>query len=808
MSFKKTIPYLIAIAIFAIASLIYFSPVLQGKKLPQTDITQHIGMAKEIHDFRDHNGGDEAYWTNSAFGGMPSYVISANYPYDYVKKLDKLIRFLPRPAGYLFLYLISFFVLLRVLKTDWKLAIVGALGFGFSTYFIIILGVGHNSKAHAIGYMPLVLSGILLVFQKRYLVGFVLTAVAMALELVANHIQMTYYLMFTVIILGIVELIDAVKSKELKVFAKQIGVLIVAVVLAIGANAGRLMATSEYAKHSTRSKSELTIDAEGKEKQPVSGLSNEYITEYSYGKLETFNLLVPRFMGGTSYEDLEDSELENFLKQAMRQGLGADDANYLFRISSHYWGDQPIVAAPAYIGAVLIFLFIFGAILVPGKMKKWLVASVIFSILLSWGKNLSFVTDFFINYVPMYNKFRAVSSIQVIAELCVPILAILGIKELLSEQQSFEQKMKAFKWSALSVVGLLLIFVVGGTGLFSFETPVDSMIDEQVPGFMDAIVTDRKTLFFNDSLRSLVLVSLTAILILGYLKNKLKQQWILVGFALLMLFDLVNVNKRYFKNEQFTSARKVDKPFPKTVIDKEILKDKGQYRVIDLSKVPMTDGSTSYYHKSVGGYHAAKPRRYQELYDFHIEKGNAEVLNMLNVKYIIIPEDNGKPGLSVNDEANGNAWFVNNLITVDSANEEIQGLDSINTKTTAIIADKGLPIQYVKDSTASIKLSSYKTNELIYESKANTDQFAVFSETYYADGWKAFIDGKESKIYRVNYVLRGLQVPAGNHDIRFVFEPQVVYTGGMISLVSTILIIFVILGWLFLNRKQSKETAQ
>jgi len=807
MNIKKIIPYVVAILVFVIASLAYFSPVLEGKQIKQSDITQFIGSSKEIKDFRQAHNGEEPYWTNSSFGGMPAYVVSAYYPNDFVKKIDTVLRFLPRPADYLFLYFIGFFVLLMTLKVDWKLAIVGALGFGLSTYLIIILGVGHNAKAHAIAYMPLVLSGILLVFQRKYLVGFVLTAFAMALELSANHIQMTYYLFFFVAILGIVQLIDAIKKKELPNFVKSSAVLVVAVVLAVGTNATGLMATKEYAKHSTRSKSELTINPDGSPKEnTTSGLTKNYITEYSYGKAETFNLFIPRFMGGTRHEVVENSELRPFLQGAVQQGLDPNDVNYLLQISSMYWGNQPIVAAPAYIGALFIFLFVLALFLVKGKLKYWLVAATIFSILMSWGKNLSFLTDFFINYVPMYNKFRAVSSIQVIAEVAIPLLGILGLKELISKDVSKEAKLKALKLSTIIVGGFALLFTVLGTELFSFITPIDLQINEQIDGYLDAIIADRQALFFGDSLRTLILVSIFAVVLWLFVKEKINQTILVIGFAILLLFDMVNVDKRYVNDAYFTSARKVSRPFKATAIDKEILKDKGQYRVANFNKGLMNDGSTSYFHHSIGGYSAVKPRRYQELYDFHISKGNREVLNMLNTKYIIGADKNRKPKLEVNATANGNAWFVQQLEYVNSADEEIKALDSINTKTTAVIAadfSTGLQKEYPIDSTASIRLKNYQTNAITYESNSSQKQFAVFSEMYYADGWNAYIDGKLTNHVRVDYVLRGLEIPAGKHTIEFKFEPSVIATGSTISLISYVLLLLISMGWVYIEKKKN-----
>ncbi len=803
---KKIIPYIVAILIFVIASLAYFSPVLKGQKIQQGDITQFIGSSKEIVDHRAEFE-EEPYWTNTSFGGMPAYVISAYYPHNYIKKLDNLIRFLPRPADYLFLYFLGFFVLLMTLKVDWKLAIIGALGFGFSTYMISLFGAGHNAKAHAIAYMPIVMAGIILVFQRKYLLGFIVTALAMSLELMANHIQMTYYLFFMVVIYGIVQLIQSVKEKEIPHFAKSIGILIVAVILAIGTNATNLLATQEYAEHSTRSKSELTITQDGTPKVATSGLSKEYITEYSYGIAETFSLFIPRFVGGTRYEEVKDSQLRAFLQDAVNEGLNPEDANYLMQITSMYWGEMPIVAAPYYIGAIFIFLFVLALFLVDGKWKKWLVAATIFSILLSWGKNFPVLTNFFIDYVPLYTKFRAVSSIQVIAEICIPLLGLLGLNTLISDKITVERKLKGLKWATIIVGGLALLFVVGGQELFSFETAVDVQIDEQVSGYLDAVTSDRHALFFGDSLRTLLLVLGIAGILFVYLKNIINKNILLVGFLGLLLFDMVGVNKRYVNNDNFTSARKVNKPFKKSAIDAEIIKDKEHFRVADFTKNLLADGATPYFHNSLGGYSAVKMRRYQELFDFHIATKNPEVLNMLNTKYVISIGEKGKV-LEKNQRANGNAWFVNDLIYVSNADEEIKVLDTINTRTTAIVDGiyaSELMNNFAIDSTATIKLTSYKANELVYESKTSSNQFAVFSEMYYKDGWNAYIDGEKTNHYRVNYVLRGMEVPEGEHEIVFKFEPNVIKKGTTITLISFGLLLLIPIGWFVIDKKKKTK---
>ena len=800
---KKAVPYLIAIATFILVSVAYFSPILEGKKIFQNDIRHFTGMAKAINDFRAENDA-EPYWTNAAFGGMPTYNLSVLYPNDYVKKLDGFLRFLPRPADYLFLYFLGFFVLLTVLKVEYKLAILGALAFGFSTYLIIILGVGHNSKAHAIAYMPLVLAGILMVLQRNYLWGFLLTAVAMSLEIKASHPQMTYYLFFAVLILGVFYLIEAFKEKQLPAFFKSIAILLVAVVLAIGTNAISLLATKEYVSHSTRGKSELTINPDGSSKVASSGLSKEYITDYSYGIPETFNLFIPRFMGGGNYENVGlDSNIYNFLKDKTEPRQAREFAEY----APMYWGKQPIVEAPAYIGAVLVFLFFLGTFLVKGKLKNWLVGVVVFSILLSWGKNLNFLTDFFIDYVPMYNKFRAVSSIQVVAELAIPLLGILALKEFFFNENSPEIKLKALKNSFFITGGIALIFTLFGTSLFDFEGLRDASYDQMLPGFLEAIIADRKAIFFSDSFRTLVFVVISAGILWLFVKEKLSKNYAVIILGAVILFDLVSVDKRYVNNADFQNAREIENPFVASEIDREILKDKSHYRVANFIVDPMNDGSTSYFHNSIGGYHAAKMERYQELFDFHIAKNNIEVLNMLNTKYFVFEDGSRRETVQQNPEPNGNAWLVNSLKIVENANEEILALDSLKTKTEAVIdkrfVSEGFKTNYPKDSLAKIQLTSYALNNLVYDFNATTNQFAVFSEIFYKDGWNAYIDGNLTPHYRVNFVLRGLEIPKGSHKIEFKFEPTVVKKGNTITLISYGLLLIIFAGWFFVEKRKT-----
>ena len=771
--------------------------------MKQNDITQFIGMSKEIADYRIKNE-EEPYWTGAAFSGMPAYQLSAYYPNDYLKKIDSLIRFLPRPADYLFLYFFSFFILLIALKVEWKLAVLGALSFGFSTYLIIIFGAGHNAKAHAIGYMPLVLAGVIWIFQQKYLLGFFITSLAMGLEIYTNHPQMTYYLGFIMLILGIVKLIEAFKEKALPIFFKQAVVIVFAMILAVGINSTRLMAMKEYADYSTRGKTELTLEPDGSAKKVTEGLSKEYITEYSYGLAETFNLFIPKFMGGGTYESLgKDSEFYQVLKSHPQ--IGPAQASQASKQVLTYWGNQTIVEAPAYIGAVVFFLFFLGVFLVKTPLKKWLVAATIFSILLSWGKNFEVITNLFIDYVPLYNKFRAVSSIQVIAEICVPLLAVLALQSFFSKDVNIDEKKNALKKALYVFGGLVLAVVLFGSSLFAFEGFRDGSY-QQIPGLVDALISDRKSMLFTDGLRTLILTGVAFAILWFFIKNKLNQTKSIIAFSIIILFDLVSININYVNEDSFEKARNIEKPFQLNAIDKEILKDKTYYRVANFSTSPFQDGRTSYFHNSIGGYHAAKMGRYQELFDYQIAKNNPEVLNMLNVKYFIGQNQEGKTGVQVNPEANGNAWFVNTINTVTSADAEIQALDSLKTKEAIVLRQNDLSTKlsasYAVDSTATIELLKNDVTVLSYQSNAAKKQFAVFSEIYYKDGWNAYIDGKLTPHFRVNYVLRGMGIPSGEHIIEFKFEPTVISNGNTITLGAYLLLILIPTGWFFFERRK------
>ena len=804
--FRNFLTHFFAIAFFAVVALLYFHPVLQGKVIYQSDIVQYRGMAQEQEDFRRQYD-QEPYWTNSAFGGMPTYQLGARYPGDYIKKLDRIIRFLPRPADYLFLYFLGFYILMCCMKVEYRLAILGALAFGFSTYMIIILGVGHNAKAHALGYLPVVLGGIILTYRRKFFWGFVLTALAVALEIQANHYQMTYYFLFLVIPLGLVYLTEAIRNKQLKPFFSATGLLLLAAFLGIVVNATSLMATREYADWSTRGPSVLTINPDGSPKTDLKGLDKEYITQYSYGIVESLNLFVPRLFGGGSVESLGDESrtFEFLTDQGVSRSQALDFSNNL----QLYWGDQPGVAAPAYIGAVVLFLFLLGLFLVKGRSRWWLVTASIIALLLSWGKNFAVLTDLMIDYFPLYNKFRAVSSIQVILEICIPILAILAVKAWNDPQTDEGRKRKALTYSFFGMLGLgILLFLM--KSMLDFTGGSDEVLKRYYGEELVSLIRrDREAVYVQDTIRSLIFIALTGTLLWFNLKKRLPVKWMLLGLGALILTDLVGVDLRYVNKDDFVSRRQLGNAFPMTQADQQILQDKSNYRVLNLNE-GLNGARTSYYHKSLGGYHAAKPQRLRDLFEFHVYKNNRRVLDMLNTKYIIQTDEDGNPRASLNPDALGNAWFVERLFGVESPDQAIQALDSLSVESEAILNTREFagirPGTYEVDSTARITLDSYRANQLVYSYENPNEGMVVFSEMYYPGGWKAYLDGKPHQHFRVNYTLRGTIVPPGKHKIEFRFEPEVVETGKKISMAGTAVLVLLLLGGsgytLLRNRKK------
>jgi hypothetical protein len=763
-------------------------------------------MAKEQNDFRaaEHT---EPYWTNSAFGGMPTYQLGANYPNDYVGKLDDALRFLPRPADYLFLYFLGFYGLLLVLKTDPLKAFIGAIAFGFSTYLIIILGVGHNAKAHAIAYMPLVIAGFILVFQKKYIWGGLLTMFAVALEVNANHFQMTYYLLIFLLILSGYFAFQFIREKEYKPLLTAFGVLAVAGIFAIGSNAGNLLATSEYAKYSIRDKSELTYNPDGSKNLTTAAMTTDYITEYSYGIAESLNLIAPRIFGGSSHENVgTDSRMYSFM---LEKGVPSDQAEDFVSGMPTYWGDQPIVSAPAYIGVVVFFLAVLALFIDERKIKYVFLSGALFTLMLSWGKNFSALTDFFIEYVPMYDKFRAVSSIQVILELCFPVLAVMGLQSFFKAKDEPKLQQKALVQTGVFGLGVLLILVFAKS-MFHFTGMSDNYFMQSYgPDFVDALKEDRMSLYSADLLRSGFFIVITFGILWLFIKNKLAQNTTLIIVGILMIFDLFFVDKRYVSAKDFVSPVQIAAPFQETPTDSQILKDTSIYRVFDTQG--QLQGRSSYFHKTIGGYSAVRPRRMQQLYDYQIAKNNIEVLNMLNVKYVIQVDKEGKEFPTVNTDANGNAWFVSSVKLVNKPDDVMKALDKIDSKNVAVfnVHDyeskfKSARLKKQWDTTGTIKVVTYKPNYIKYKSDNKKDGLAVFSEIYYKNGWNAYVDGQLTDHFPVDYVLRAMEIPGGKHTIEFKFEPQVIKTGGTITLASSIGMFLLLIGGVYFEKKKSK----
>lgn len=817
---NRFLPHALAVLGFVVISLVYFLPVLQKKAILQSDIQQYTGMAKEQNDFRAQENA-EPYWTNSAFAGMPTYQLGANYPHNYVKKLDTTLRFLPRPADYLFLYFLGFYCLLLVMKTDPLKAFFGALAFGFSTYFIVILGVGHNAKAHAIAYMPLVVAGTILVFRKRYIYGALLTMIAVALEINANHFQMTYYLLILLLAITVYFIYKFIKAKEYKPLMIAFASLAGAVVLAVGANATGLLATAEYTSFSMRSKSELTFKADGN-KHEATSMPREYITQYSYGIAESFDLIAPGLFGGSNGEKLgPDSKVVEYLQSqevAEGQYLSKEEAvKYAADGMPVYWGDQPGVAAPAYIGAIVFFLCVLGLFNDKRKIKYAFLAGAVISLMLSWGKNFPALTDFFIDYVPMYDKFRAVSSIQVVLELCMPVLAIMGLKSYFESEK--ETQWKVLKKSAIVSLGLLLLLLVC-KGMFRFTSINDQGMDQ---AFIDAIVQDRKSLYSSDLWRSILLILVSAGILWMHMKGKLSNMIAVILVGILMVGDLILVDKRYVNSDKFVDKYQIEHPFEPSQADQEILKDKSNYRVYDIQG--RMQAKASYFHKSIGGYSAVRPRRLDEVIDYQIDtklnnlaeiidpetlglKTSIPALDILNVKYLIVATRDGELPVT-NPFANGNAWFVSSVKTVASADDEMKSLTKADLKNEAVVNTKDFPEfknkAFVKDSTASIKLEVSKSNYLKYKTQNSGNGLAVFSEIYYPKGWNAYVDGKLTNHFRADYVLRAMEIPSGAHTVEFKFEPQVVKTGSMIALASSALMLLLLIGGIYVETKKEKQ---
>ncbi len=760
-------------------------PVLQNKILLQSDAIQYSGMSRQLQEHRQEKG-EETYWVDNAFGGMPTYQIGAKYPYDILTPIHKVFRLLPHPTYLLFLYLLGAYVFLSVLGLRKRYAVLGALAYGLSTYLLIIIQVGHNTKAQALGYLPFVFAGIHYLFRTGTFWGIVLTSLAMAMQIRAIHYHMTYYMLYLLTIYVGFYAWENYKLKKTTRLIKSLIRLGVAGILAIALNATSLLATSEYTKFSTRGQSELTLDVQGAPMTPRTGLPYDYITQFSYGLFESFNLIIPRIQGGASTEDLgTDSSLyENLIQR----GASPVQASQFTSNVPTYWGDQPILEAPAYIGLVVVFLALLALFFPWSNTKQWLLGGILLSLLLSWGKNFPLLTQFFIDYVPLYTKFRAVSSIQVILEFCFPVLAMIGLHEFYKTSDSLAKK--SLKKCSLFFLGLLTIlsllpsflsFIGGNDAYYTSVFGTD---------LMQKIVEARAEIYWEDLARAWFLTLMVIALLFAFLFKKMKETTSFIAIALLLVFDLLQISNRYLDQDLYVSPLRAKDSFIATPIDLSIQQDNSYYRVYEPS-LGLQGARTAYFHNTVGGYHGAKPRRLEEFMNLFQAQQKEALLNILNIKYVIYEDEEGQSKAYRNPSNLGAAWFVGNLIPKSSPDDIYQSLTGIDFKKSALIpADySALKKDYVIDSLATVELNQSSPNVKTYNVTTDEDGFVVFSEMYYESGWRAYIGEKETPIYPVNYLLRGIQVPKGNHIVKFEFQPMVIKTGGRIQLMAIIFLL-------------------
>ena len=803
-TFKRLIPDMVAVLVFAVISFAYFFPaVTEGRILSQHDSVAGIGAGQESKEYMEQTG-ERTRWTNSIFGGMPTYQMSPSYEStDLLKGVENLYHlYLPTYVWYVFVMLLGFYILLRAFDFKVWMAGLGAIIWAFSSYFFIIIAAGHIWKFITLAYIPPTIAGMVLCYRGKCLTGGLVTAFFVALQIMSNHVQMSYYFLFVMLFMAIGYGVKAFQENALANYFKRTGVLVVAGLLGVCINLSNLYHTYEYSKESMRGKSEL-VKANAAN-QTDSGLERDYITQWSYGIGETFSLLVPNVKGGASVPlaaNEKAMEKANPMYRSIYSQLG------------QYWGEQPGTSGPVYVGAFVMFLFVLALFIVKGPMKWALLAATILSILLSWGKNFMGFTDFFIDYVPMYNKFRAVSSILVIAEFTIPLLAMLGLKEVVTRPQLLQERKKDFLISFALTGGLALLFAVMPTVFFpSYVSTMEmnalrSIPADQLMPLLANLEEVRKSLFTSDAWRSFFIISIGAGLVWAYGMGKLKQVAMLGALAVLCLVDMWGVNKRYLYDDQFVEKQVQTQGFRQSETDKLILEDEAlDYRVLNLASNTFNENNTAYWHKSVGGYHAAKLRRYQEMIEEHIsdemnglfkavvdaggemEKLNpAEfpVLNMLNTRYFIFPLQGGQTAPLHNPFALGNAWFVDEVQYVSNANEEIEAIHGLNPLQKAVVDKKfeSSVRSMAADSLATIELVAYQPNYLKYEVNSEKGGTVVFSEIYYP-GWQSAIDGEEVAHGRANYILRAMNVPAGKHVVEFKFDPKSLHTTETIAFIA------------------------
>ncbi len=823
---KKWLPDGIAILLFITAAFVYFLPaVIDGREIAQHDHTAFVGAGQEVQQFKAETG-ETSRWTNSLFGGMPTYQSSPSYPSNStLKAVGKVYSlFLPNYVWLVFVMLTGFYILMRALKMSVWLSVLGAFIWAFSSYFFIIITAGHIWKFITLAYIPPTIAGIVLAYRGKYLLGGVVVALFFALQIMSNHVQMTYYFLFVIGFMVLAYLEEAIRTKQVMHFIKASAIVLTGFAVGTAINASNLYHTYEYSKETMRGKSELKKD--NTENQTSSGLERDYITQWSYGIDETFTLLIPNTKGGAS---VSISDNETAMQKADSQ------FSQIYSQIPQYWGEQPGTSGPVYVGAFVCMLFVLGCFVVRGPMKWALVEATVFSILLSWGKNFMGLTDFFIDYVPMYAKFRTVASILVIAEFTIPLLAILALKEIITRPETLREKPIYFYLSFGFTGGLALLFALFPQMFFSsfISSDLKAALETNLPAeYVQSVITNLTDMcigiFTADAWRSFFIILLGSVLLYLFIINKLKAKWMVIAITVLCVADMWSVNKRYLSDKDFVEPTRRMAEVQKTPTDEVILADTAKdFRVLNFAGNTFNENNTSYWHKSIGGYHAAKLRRYQELIEYHIstemqylmktlpqvggdmtqvDADSMKVVNMLNTRYFIFPVQGGTVPIQ-NPYAYGNAWFADEVQYVPSANAEIEALYKVSPKKTAIVnerykSDLQNAVSSPSDSTATIRLTEYKPNYLRYETNSAGNRVAVFSEVYYKQ-WQAYIDGKEVPIACANYVLRALHVPSGKHVIEFRFDPPSIHTTEIIAYVGLVALLLIIV-WISMRRLRKK----
>ncbi|WP_423147490.1 YfhO family protein [Rubrolithibacter danxiaensis] len=816
--FKRNGIHLAVIAIFAVICFVYFSPALGGKVLFQSDVLAAQAMQKEIMDFKAQDG-TAPLWTNSMFGGMPAYQIWAQYPKNVTTYIISFFKTVfPNPVDTVLLYLLGAYLLFCVLRVKPWLAAAGAFAFAFSTYNFVIIEAGHANQAMAIAFFAPILAAIILTLRGRYILGSSLMALFLAIEIRTNHVQMTYYLLISLLIFLGIELYHAIKEKKTTSFFKSIGFLAGATVLAIAVNAGTLWTTYEYGQESIRGKSNLTADKATQQ----TGVDREYAYHWSQGVGETITFLVPNAFGGSSSLQALDESSE-VARTLINRGVPADQATGFAKQMSTYWGEKPGTSGPFYFGAITCFLFVLGLFIVKNRLKWWVLAATLLSMFLSFGKNLPFISDLFFDYFPLYNKFRAVESNLAVAGFLFPILAVLAVKEIVTEKFDQKKLQKQLLYSLYITGGILLVILIVPTLFFDFKPSSHQQFIQQLAqaiggdqnfanSIANSLVQDRISMARGDAFRSLIFVLIGAGLLWALIKQKISSQIALIGLSVAVLVDMWGVDRRYLNNANFVDDSQIKQTFQAREVDELIRRDTSlDYRVLDLTIPTFTSSTASYFHKTIGGYHAAKLKRFQELIEHQFSNSiNEDVLDMLNTKYIITADQSGQSQKIQNRAtACGNAWFVQKVTFVKTNDEEMKAINSFDPKKEAFVNDEFKSLIDTQKAQFSpndfIKLVNYRPDHLTYEYSAGHPEIAVFAEIWYDKGWNAYVDGEKIPHFRANYILRAAQLPAGNHKLEFKFEPASYYQGETISLIASILLIAGLAFAIYKESKKGKE---